>query len=79
HLPRVCDEFYRIGHVRDKDVEGVGLGLLIVKRLSQILNVHMAIVSRIDRGTTVTIHGLDEVSAPVRVDRKKTLGESLLK
>ncbi|RMW02493.1 Sensor histidine kinase/response regulator [Pseudomonas amygdali pv. tabaci] len=79
HLPRVCDEFYRIRHVRDKDVEGVGLGLSIVKRLSQILNVQIAIVSRIDRGTTVTIHGLEEVSAPVRVVPKKALGESLLK
>ncbi|AAZ37153.1 hybrid sensor histidine kinase/response regulator [Pseudomonas savastanoi pv. phaseolicola] len=79
HLPRVCDEFYRIRHVRDKDVEGVGLGLSIVKRLSQILNVQIAIASRIDRGTTVTIHGLEEVSAPVRVVPKKALGESLLK
>ncbi|KTB82042.1 ATP-binding response regulator [Pseudomonas syringae] len=79
HLPNVCDEFYRIRHVRDKDVEGVGLGLSIVKRLSQILNVQIAIDSRVDRGTTVTIHGLEEVSAPVQPVRRKPLGDSLLK
>ncbi|MFH7428752.1 ATP-binding protein, partial [Pseudomonas syringae group genomosp. 7] len=50
HLPRVCDEFYRILHVRDKELEGVGLWLSIVNRLSQILNVHIAIVSLIDSG-----------------------------
>lgn len=79
HLPKVCDEFYRIRHVRDKDVEGVGLGLSIVKRLSQLLGVQIDINSRVDRGTTVTIHGLEEVSAPVKPARKKTLGDSLLK
>ncbi|RMO85154.1 Sensor histidine kinase/response regulator [Pseudomonas syringae pv. philadelphi] len=79
HLPKVCDEFYRIRHVRDKDVEGVGLGLSIVKRLSQILDVQIAIDSRVDRGTTVTIHGLEEVSAPVQPVRRKPLGDSLLK
>ncbi|AAO54432.1 hybrid sensor histidine kinase/response regulator [Pseudomonas syringae group genomosp. 3] len=79
HLPRVCEEFYRIRHARDKDVEGVGLGLSIVKRLSQILGVKINIESEVDRGTTVTIHGLEEVSAPVQRVRKKPLGDSLLK
>ncbi|MBX8485497.1 hybrid sensor histidine kinase/response regulator [Pseudomonas cichorii] len=78
HLPKVCDEFYRIRHERDKDVEGVGLGLSIVKRLSQILGVQVSIDSRVDRGTTVTIHGLEEVAAPAQPARRKTLGDSLL-
>ncbi|EPF65603.1 hybrid sensor histidine kinase/response regulator [Pseudomonas syringae] len=80
HLPRVFDEFYRIRHVRDKDVEGVGLGLSIVKRLSQILGLQVAIDSRVDCGTTVTIHGLEEVSAPlVQPVRNNPLGDSLLR
>ncbi|WP_164708843.1 ATP-binding protein, partial [Pseudomonas viridiflava] len=79
HLPRVCDEFYRVRHVRDKDVEGVGLGLSIVKRLSQILDVGIRIDSKVDRGTTVTIDGLQEVAAPVQPVRRKVLGDSLLK
>ncbi|MCD5985312.1 MULTISPECIES: hybrid sensor histidine kinase/response regulator [Pseudomonas] len=79
HLPRVCDEFYRVRHLRDKDVEGVGLGLSIVKRLSQILGVRIRIDSKVDRGTTVTIDGLEEVGAPVQPVRRKVLGDSLLK
>ncbi|MBD8493395.1 hybrid sensor histidine kinase/response regulator [Pseudomonas syringae] len=78
HLPKVWDEFYRIRHERDKDVEGVGLGLSIVKRLSQIIGVHIHIESRLNRGTSVTIQGLEEVAAPVLQPRKKTLGHSLL-
>lgn len=79
HLPRICDEFYRIRLARDKDVEGIGLGLSIVKRLSQILGLQVSITSRVDRGTTVTIHGLEAVTAPVQAALKKTFSSTLLK
>ncbi|WP_122313774.1 hybrid sensor histidine kinase/response regulator [Pseudomonas cichorii] len=78
HLPKVCDEFYRVRHVRDKDVEGVGLGLSIVKRLSQLLGVQVSIESQVDRGTSVTIRGLEEVAAPALPSVRKSLGDSLL-
>ena len=35
HLAKVFEEFYRIRQMRDKDVEGVGLGLSIVKHVVQ--------------------------------------------
>ncbi|CAM3289187.1 hybrid sensor histidine kinase/response regulator [Pseudomonas floridensis] len=79
HLPKVCDEFYRVRHVRDKDVEGVGLGLSIVKRLSLILELQIRIESKVNRGTTVTVHGLEEAPAPARPVHRKVLGASLLK
>ncbi|AKJ96715.1 histidine kinase [Pseudomonas chlororaphis] len=59
HLAHVFDEFYRVRHVRDKDVEGLGLGLSIVKRISQLLDVDIHIRSRVGQGTRVTIGGLE--------------------
>lgn len=58
HLPDVFNEFYRVRHVRDKDVEGLGLGLSIVKRISQLLNVEIDIRSKVGQGTRVAISGL---------------------
>lgn len=44
HLPKVFEEFYRVRQLRDKDVEGVGLGLSIVKRLGQMMGWRSAFV-----------------------------------
>ncbi|MCD5978256.1 Sensor histidine kinase/response regulator [Pseudomonas savastanoi pv. glycinea] len=79
HLPKIFDEFYRVRHTREKDIEGVGLGLSIVRRLSQILGLRVSLVSRLDRGTSVAIHGLQEVPAPAQQPSKKVFGESLLR
>lgn len=79
HLPKVFDEFYRVRHTREKDIEGVGLGLSIVRRLSQILGVRVSLVSRLDRGTSVAIHGIQEVPPPAQQPAKPALGESLLR
>lgn len=54
HLPKVFEEFYRVRQVRDKDVEGVGLGLSIVKRLGQLIGVDVALRSQLGRGTAVS-------------------------
>ncbi|MFL7962022.1 hybrid sensor histidine kinase/response regulator [Pseudomonas kielensis] len=69
HLPEVFKEFYRVRHVRDKDVEGLGLGLSIVKRISQILGVDIHIRSTVGQGTKVAISGL-EPAAPRAVEPK---------
>jgi hypothetical protein len=44
----------------------VGLDLCIVKRLSQIIGVQIQIKSRVDRGTSVTIQGFEEVATPIQ-------------
>ncbi|MFL6536158.1 MAG: hybrid sensor histidine kinase/response regulator [Pseudomonas sp.] len=62
HLPEVFKEFYRVRHVRDKDVEGLGLGLSIVKRISQLLNVDIHIRSIVGQGTKVAISGLEQAA-----------------
>ncbi|MDH1260733.1 MULTISPECIES: hybrid sensor histidine kinase/response regulator [Pseudomonas] len=64
HLHKVFEEFYRVRQVRDKDVEGVGLGLSIIKRLSELIGVQVALRSQLGRGTAVTLGGLPIVAAP---------------
>lgn len=69
HLPRLFDEFYQVRAPGDKDIEGVGLGLSIVRRLSDLMGLTVSIVSQIGRGTTVTIDGLPVADALDRVAR----------
>lgn len=64
HLANVFDEFYRVRQVRDRDIEGVGLGLAIVKRLAQLMGLEIRIASRLGRGTSVAIEGLQGCEAP---------------
>ncbi|RZI87649.1 MAG: hybrid sensor histidine kinase/response regulator [Pseudomonas sp.] len=64
HLPRVFEEFYRVRQLRDKDVEGVGLGLSIVKRLGLLMGMDVTLRSRLDRGTSVSLSGLPLATAP---------------
>ncbi|MET0184514.1 MAG: hybrid sensor histidine kinase/response regulator [Achromobacter sp.] len=65
HLPHVFEEFYRVRQVRDKDIEGVGLGLSIVRRIGALMGVSVAIRSHPGRGTVVTIDGLPVDQGPV--------------
>ncbi|WP_435036282.1 ATP-binding response regulator [Pseudomonas neuropathica] len=64
HLAKVFEEFYRVRQVRDKDVEGVGLGLSIVKRLGELIGVGVALRSQLGRGTAVTLCGLPIAAPP---------------
>ncbi len=48
HLPRVFEEFYRVRETRDRDVEGIGLGLSIVRRLGQLTGIEVTLRSRVD-------------------------------
>lgn len=64
HLLKVFEEFYRVRHQRDKDVEGVGLGLSIVKRLGHLMNLDVAIRSRVGHGTSVCLYGLAPTVPP---------------
>ena len=55
HLPRVFEEFYRVRETRDRDVEGIGLGLSIVRRLGRLTGIEVTLRSRVGRGTAVTL------------------------
>jgi len=58
HLPHLFEEFYRVHAPGDRDVEGVGLGLAIVRRLARLMGLSVAIRSRLGQGTCVAITGL---------------------
>lgn len=53
HLPRVFDRFYRADPARSS--EGVGLGLALVKSITDLHGGSATVVSEVDRGTTVTL------------------------
>lgn len=63
HLPRLYEEFYQIRKLGSADMQGVGLGLSIVKRLGALMGLDAEIRSILGHGTGVAIHGLVEVSA----------------
>ncbi|AZC38757.1 hybrid sensor histidine kinase/response regulator [Pseudomonas chlororaphis] len=69
HLPNLFEEFYRVRELRDKDVEGVGLGLSIVKRLGQLMGLEVAIRSRLGHGTAVSLYGLPVAPPQLQVGR----------
>lgn len=59
---RVFDEFYRVpspGH----DVEGIGLGLAILRRMASLIGAQISFHSKPGRGTAIGICGLDTTQA----------------
>ncbi len=65
HLDSVFEEFYRVRQARDSDVEGMGLGLAIVRRLGGLMDMQVRIRSVEGRGTLAAIDGLQPVAQPL--------------
>ncbi|KAB0548089.1 response regulator [Pseudomonas argentinensis] len=66
HLENIFEEFYRVRQTRDSDVEGMGLGLTIVRRLGKLMDLQVRIRSVEGKGTLAAIDGLQLASAPAR-------------
>ena len=64
HLDSIFEEFYRVRQERDSDVEGMGLGLAIVRRLGALMEMRVHVRSVEARGTRAVIDGLQRVAAP---------------
>ncbi|SDH84509.1 Signal transduction histidine kinase [Pseudomonas flavescens] len=65
HLDNIFEEFYRVRQARDSDVEGMGLGLTIVRRLATLMDLRIRIRSVEGHGTLAAIDGLQRVTPPV--------------
>jgi len=53
HLPRVFDRFYRADSSRSS--QGTGLGLALVKSITDLHGGSVEVASEVNRGTTVTL------------------------
>ena len=53
HLSRVCDRFYRVDSSRSS--QGTGLGLALVKSITDLHGGSVAVASEVNRGTIVTL------------------------
>jgi signal transduction histidine kinase/CheY-like chemotaxis protein len=58
HLPHVFEQFYQVKHTGDTDRQGVGLGLSIVARMADLLNLEVSATSALGRGSCFTIANL---------------------
>ena len=54
-LDKILNPFYRSNPTQHPDIKGSGLGLSIVKRLSELLGIHFEIQSEINKGTSVVL------------------------
>lgn len=64
HQARVFDEFYQVRERGDRDIEGVGLGLPIVRRMAGLLGLSVTLRSTPGKGTAIIIGGLAVVDPP---------------
>lgn len=54
-IPRLTERFYRVDRARSRELGGTGLGLAIVKHIVQLHRGTLAIESRVNEGTKVTV------------------------
>lgn len=59
-LNKISNPFYRSNPTNHPDIKGYGLGLSIVKRVVNLLNIEFKIESEINKGTTVTLSFLNK-------------------
>ncbi|MGV2086445.1 ATP-binding response regulator, partial [Rhizobium sp. K7/93] len=68
HQSRVFEEFYQVRERGDRDVEGVGLGLPIVRRLTLLLGLQVSLQSILGKGTRVTLSGIPLAAKPTALE-----------
>ncbi len=71
HLDLIFEEYFQVGNLERHRAKGVGLGLAIVRRLSELLGTGVACRSRVGRGSVFEIslplaNASDEQASPVQ-------------
>ncbi len=66
---RVFDVFQRVDEVRNRNVEGTGLGLSVTKQLVELMGGTLEVTSEIDKGSTFTVR------LPQQIISEKPMGE----
>ncbi|MFZ2160941.1 MAG: PAS domain S-box protein [Sideroxyarcus sp.] len=71
HLDLIFEEYFQVGNPERHRAKGVGLGLAIVRRLSELLGADVSCRSRVGRGSVFEIslpliHESDEHAAPAQ-------------
>ncbi len=54
-LPRIFDEFYQVGNQERDRSKGLGMGLAIVRRLSNLLDLRLSVQSKLMHGTVFKV------------------------
>jgi signal transduction histidine kinase/ActR/RegA family two-component response regulator len=54
-LGHIFDEFYQVGNIERDRSRGIGMGLAIVKRLSNLMRLELQIRSQLGRGTVIKL------------------------
>ena len=55
HLPQIFDEYFQVGNEQRDRKQGLGLGLAIVQRLSQLLQCQLQVESKLGVGTRFSL------------------------
>ena len=73
----IFQEYYRLEQSGAQEVEGMGLGLAIVQRLSNLLDLKVQLTSMPRKGTSILISGLEQVDATTHESVAETYAHPL--
>jgi signal transduction histidine kinase/DNA-binding response OmpR family regulator len=55
HIPHIFDRFYQVDDSRTRSFEGTGIGLALVKELTDLLKGQIKVESQVGKGTLITV------------------------
>lgn len=74
HLTHIFDPFFQVAHYMTRKVEGMGIGLSLVKHIIEDHGGRIEVTSELERGTTFSVHvprNVEDVRETLRVLRQQ--------